>query len=272
METYNQSLDQMTLPSVRKSWGDKIKGENNGAYGHSGRYSPYSKKFVKYDRLSDEEKDAKIDGMYSHLSETHKNNQNMPNQVGYWMKQGYSEEESIERVSERQTTFSLDKCIERLGETEGRRRWKERQVGWQHTLNSKPPEEIERINKSKFTNTGYSKVSQKLFWSLYELCKNDYEHVFFAEKDMNNGINGEYCLITEDKKVFLLDFFVKDTGKIIEFDGDYWHGEKRGNQERDRLREEKIRSMGYMIHRVKERDFNNNPQKVLQECIKYVYD
>ena len=27
---------------------------------------------------------------------------------------------------------------------------------------------------------------------------------------------------------FFLDFYVKDNNKVIEFDGDYWHGEKRG--------------------------------------------
>lgn len=34
---------------------------------------------------------------------------------------------------------------------------------------------------------------------------------------------------TKTGKNYFLDFYVKDNNVAIEFDGDYWHSEKRGN-------------------------------------------
>lgn len=73
----------------------------------------------------------------------------MPNQIGYWLKQGFTEDESKELVSERQRTFTLEKCIKKYGETEGKRIFDERQMKWQNTLNSKSQEEKDVINRRK---------------------------------------------------------------------------------------------------------------------------
>lgn len=73
----------------------------------------------------------------------------MQNQLGYWLKQGYSEDEAKKLVSERQATFSLEKCIARHGEVEGKRIFDERQIKWQNTLDSKSQEEKDEINKKK---------------------------------------------------------------------------------------------------------------------------
>ena len=41
---------------------------------------------------------------------------------------------------------------------------------------------------------------------------------------------GEYMVYNEHTKTtYFLDFYIEDNNKVIEFDGDYWHGEKRGN-------------------------------------------
>jgi hypothetical protein len=74
------------------------------------------------------------------------------NQVLYWTKLGYTEEESIKLVSERQSTFSLNKCITNYGDIEGKLVWQTRQDKWQETLKSKPKEEIARINTLKGLN------------------------------------------------------------------------------------------------------------------------
>ena len=271
MIMYNKTLDDVILKSTRKLWGDKVTGENNGAFGHNGKYSPYSKKFIKYNSLTEEQKISKISNMYEDLSKTLIKGQKLTNQTGYWVKMGFSEEEAKQKISERQKTFSKEKCIEQYGNEEGIKKWSERQKKWQNTLKNKSPEEIERINRSKFKNTGYSLVSQRLFNTLYEKIKIDFNEIYFATKGVSN-INNEYIIITNEKKVYFTDFLIKDTNKIIEFDGDYWHGEKRGNQERDRIREKSIKSMGYDIYRVKERDFNRNPHFVIQECLNFIYD
>ena len=73
-----------------------------------------------------------------------------PNQILYWTKQGYSEEEAKKKVSESQTKFSLDICIAKHGKEEGTRIWKERQDKWQNTLKNLP--NYDEICKSRGTN------------------------------------------------------------------------------------------------------------------------
>ena len=64
---------------------------------------------------------------------------------------------------------------------------------------------------------------------------------------------------------------MKDNNKVIEFDGDYWHGEKRGNQQREQERENKLKQLGFVnIMHVKECDYNADPQKVVDECIRFI--
>lgn len=92
--------------------------------------------------------------------------------------------------------------------------------------------------------------------------------IFYATKNDNNknsNENFEYEVILEDGiHRYFLDFYVKDNNKVIEFDGDYWHGEKRGNQERDKKREEKLKSLGFVnILHVKERDYTANPSAIV---------
>ena len=121
----------------------------------------------------------------------------------------------------------------------------------------------------------YSKISQKLFWGIYNIIKNNYKNIYFAT--YNNGNkncykNYEYEVVLDDEiHRYYLDFYVKDNNKIIEFDGDYWHGEKRGNQNRDRLREEKLKQLGFInILHIKECDYIANPEKIVAECVKYI--
>ena len=202
----------------------------------------------------------------------------MANQIEYWTKRGYSTEEAKELVSERQRTFSLEKCIERYGEEEGCKRFEERQQKWQNTLNNKPLEEIIRINRAKFLNAGkngYSAISQELFWAIYEQVKNNFSKIYFGQlnqktKDKETGEKNWEYVIKMDKKVYMLDFFVKDTKKIIEFDGDYWHHKKPECLEKDRLRDEALTKAGYTIKRIKEGNFTKNKKKIIKECVKFL--
>lgn len=274
MEQHNKTLDDVILKTVRKSWGEKLKGENNPAYNHGGRFSPFSKKYMHYSELSDEEKTVKITALQKQVVTSLKENQNMPSQIGYWLKQGCTEDEAKQNVSKRQITFSLNKCVERHGDVEGQRVWKNRQDKWQNTLKSKSPEEIERINKAKMGGKGYSKISQKLFWPIYNEIQNKYNDIYFAQlgkdKNIDTVNNNEYCSINNDKSIFFFDFYVKDINKVIEFDGDYWHGVKRGNQKRDKIREKKITDSGISVYRVSERVFKNDPEKTIKECVNWL--
>ena len=258
MEKYDKIMDDVIPKLVRDKIGEKVKGENNGAYGHGGKYSPYSKKFVKYETLSEEEKYEKIEKLNKQHGQTHIKNQKSSNQIGYWIRLGYTEDEAIQKVSDRQKTFTKEKCIERYGEEAGMKRWKERQSKWM----------------DNYKKSNYSLVSQKLFWEIYETIKNDFTEIFFAqldnkEKDLS-GKNHEYKIDIGDSYC-KADFFIKDTNKCIEFDGDYWHGESRGNQNRDALRNEQLENMGYNLLHVQERDYKENPQKIIQECLNFIH-
>ena len=221
--------------------------------GHTGKFSPYSKNFCGYKGKTDEE--------IEHLrlkAAKHDNKGRNTNQVEYWIKKGFSEEEAKIKVSERQRTFTLEKCIEKYGEEEGTRRWQERQKKW-----------LKNYKKQNFSN-----ISQELFWSIYDKMKDLNLDIRFAtinenkEKD-TSGKNNEFLVKTK-KSYVKPDFIVLNYKKVIEFDGDYWHGQARGNKHRDSVRDETLSEMGYQVLHVLERDFKSDPQKTINNCIEFL--
>jgi len=200
--------------------------------------------------------------------------------VEYWTDQGYSDEEAKELLKKRQSTFSKKICIEKYGEEQGLKWWQERQDKWQSTLNSKPQDEIDRINKKKVPLTvgtqPYSKISQELFWSIYDHIKHDFKEIYFATMkngvDVHDGSFNEYRIRRADGRVAFLDFYIRDNNKVIEFDGDYWHSERRGNIENDRIREEMIllKNPELDILHIKECDYNANKDGVINKCVDFL--
>jgi hypothetical protein len=260
---------------------ERIK-DNNPGTGHGGKFSPYSKNFVKYQGLSDEEVQLRISKLYKKTHKSIKDNpQNQPTKIEFYLKQGLSEEEAREKLSERQSTFSLEKCIEKYGEEEGLKRFTERQDKWQNTLKSKPEEEIREMNRKKLAHchTGYSKISQELFIEIYKEIKDRYNEIYFATlseegiiQECTKKDNREYIVDTE-KSFRRLDFYIHDTEKCIEFDGDYWHGQI-GNVERDRKRDEEIKEArpNIQILRIPEQDFKKHRIKTIEKCINFLND
>ena len=82
-----------------------------------------------------------------------------------------------------------------------------------------------------------------------------------------------YEVLAEDKvHRYFLDFYIKDNNKIIEFDGDYWHSEKRGNSAWEINRENSLKRLGFTnILRIKERDYKKNPSNEIAKCLEYIY-
>lgn len=146
-----------TIGSLRwKEKSDKVKGENNPAYNHCGRLSPFSANFIKYEELTEIEKIRSAEEKKEELRNLKEDNPWMHGNTRkeYWIKKGYTEEESKKLISERQRTFSLEICVEKYGKKEGTAKWKQRQINWQTTLNSKPQEEIDDINRRKSSGIG----------------------------------------------------------------------------------------------------------------------
>lgn len=274
----SESLSEQMSTNIKKACSEGRTGFVKGGYNPSkseeckaGRNSAWSMNFKGYDGLSDQEKTEKIAELGKVAQQTRDKNHNNATKLDYYTSRGYSKSEARSLLKDRQQTFTLEKCIKWHGEIEGRRIYFERQENWQKTMKSKPLDEIERINRLKFKNTGYSDISQQLFNSIAEQIGKEYSQIFYATNSSTADFNEYMVHDNVTGKNYFLDFYIKDNNKVIEFDGDYWHGEKRGNQERDRRREDALKKLGFVnIYHVKERDYRDNPDKVVDECVKFI--
>lgn len=265
--TCKEYTEKYNLPTrsekYLKGCSDRLKGDKNPGYQHGGKFSSLSDKFIYADSTDKKEIIEKI-------TNSMKTSGKCSTTLKYWTDQGFSPEEAEQKLSERQTTFSKQICIKKYGAELGLEKWKDRQEKWQNTLNNKPPEEIEEINRKKLGFIkGFSKISQKLFKSLLPHLNG--KKVYFANNDNKlNRKNQEFFYISPEKHKFFLDFYCPETKKIIEFDGDYWHGEARGNQEKDRERDRVLTENGFQVLRVAERDYKKDPDKVIRDCVEFL--
>jgi len=207
----------------------------------------------KINSLKFVEKRRKNPDSYSAMTQT---------QIGYWINKGYSKGGAEEKIKERQKTFSLDKCVEKYGEEEGQKRWRERQEKW----------------LKSYKRNNYSQVSQELFWEVYNqlpMCYKIKNEIYFATlnqktkgKESENR-NNEYRLRLS-KQVILPDFFVLNEGKIIEFDGVYYHRNTPENQKRELNRDEQIKDSGYLVFHVNELEYKTNKQEIINKCLEFL--
>lgn len=180
----------------------------------------------------------------------------LPSNLEYWGERGFNYEQSKEKVKQRQTTFSLDICIEKYGEVEGLKRFNERQLKW----------------LSNYKRTNFSKISQELFWLILNEGFISDELYFATYKDGlkdDSGKNNEFRL-SLNNGVILPDFFDKTTGKIIEFDGTYYHRNTPENSLREDKRNKMILESGYQVLHVSETDYNKNKQEIINKCISFL--
>ena len=166
-----------------------------------------------------------------------------------------SKDEAIKALRRRQTTFSLEKCIMKYGEEKGKMIWRNRQEKWIHN----------------YRKRSYSLVSQNLFWQLFNLV-DMHEDVYFATLDSEknedySGKNHEYRIYDYEKgKVYMPDF--KIGHKIIEFDGVYFHQDT----ERDKIRDDNLKELGYTILHVSEADWKKCDKKIIRKCLNFIND
>jgi very-short-patch-repair endonuclease len=253
-KTSKSSGLHMKEEKYKKILSERMKGENN--INHTSKTtleerqakSPFSQKFVKYKDKDDKEKAvkdfAKI-ALKHRITETNKE---------YWINKTETLEEAEKLYKERQKTFSLEKCIEKHGEVEGTEIWNNRQKKWH----------------KNFKKSNFSKVSQTLFHEIYNNIQDYFndEDIFYAT--LNKGkINNEHILDLKTR-IIRPDFFIKSTGKIIEFDGTYYHRNTPENNKREKERDNAIIKSGYKVLHVSESDYNKNPEYILQQCINFL--
>lgn len=202
MQKHSLGADSVYSTGLRDMLSERVVGDKNPAYQHGGKLSPFSKKFIKYESLSEDEVELSIKDVALRAATTTKRNDNLPLRVEYYTKRGYSEEDAKKALSERQATFSLEKCIEKYGTEDGHRIWSERQELW--------------INNSKHMRSGVSMVQMQLFSSLIHV-----PDAMFGKPSESNL--GEKVIVTS-AGTFSLDYYIPSKNIAIEFYGDFWHG------------------------------------------------
>lgn len=187
--------------------------------------------------------------------------------IQYWVNKGYSEEDAKKLRSERQSTFSFEKCIEKYGEKEGILKFTQRQVKWQKTL-----------YKNGKLKSGYSEVSQELFSKLIEQYDiNDLNYVFFAKK------GGEFVL-SDDNGFYRYDFADIKNKKMIEYNGDDYHGNPNKYNvddhpnpfrkdltakdiwNKDKQKKELAEKNGFIVFIVWDSEYKKNKEEIIKKC------
>jgi len=132
--------------------------------------------------------------------------------------------------------------------------------------------EFNKINKQN-----WSKISQQIFWKIYEKIADKYEHIYFGE------LNHEFACETNQN----FDFVVKDNKKIIEFNGDKFHANPELYKAYDiplsflklqaseiwkneKIKLDKARKNGYSIKVIWESEYLKNKEAVILDCINFI--
>lgn len=234
--------------------------------------SPFSKEFWKKkdENLNDDEAEKTV----SKFAKKSICDRLTTTQLEYWIEKcDGNEEEAKKLYKDRQTTFSKDISIEKYGEVEGLKIWKERQEKWVNTL-----------IKNRKLKCGYSLVSQTLFDSILEnYSKDEIENVFYATK--NNEL---YLRYNNDKNYYMYDFCDEAKMKIIEFNGDVYHGNpaiyeandkpnpfvksKTASEiwEADLKKLNVAKSEGFELLTIWEKDYRKNPIETLNTCLNFL--
>lgn len=123
---------------------------------------------------------------------------------------------------------------------------------------------INKMNKlSELKANRYSKISQELFWDVYNKLEN-------KDKTYFHDLNLEFVLrIPEtygyNKTVMMLDF--KQNNKIIEYNGNYWH-----TKAIDDIKYKILRNMGFDIMVVTSDEYNRDKkdEKIIEKCVNFL--
>jgi hypothetical protein len=191
----------------------------------------------------------------------------------YWTKKGFTPEESKKIISKKQSTFSLEKCIFKYGEIEGTEVWKKRQSKWKSVV----------FNDNQHISRGYSKIGEEFINLILEVL----EKMEYPLDDILYG-KKEKFIKNKEGRVFKFDLTFKNSKKIIEFNGDFWHCNpilfesgylnKPKNMtakeiwEYDLEKKKAAEDNGYTIIYVWESDYRKNKTNEIKRCLNYILD
>jgi very-short-patch-repair endonuclease len=120
----------------------------------------------------------------------------------------------------------------------------------------------------------HSKVSQELFWGLYNKLPIVLQNqCYFGE------LNKEYIIYYQEKdklRYFFIDFCLDSKKIIIEFQGDHWHRNPEIYEptdeniiiwEKDKDRKKKIEDQGFIVFYVWERDYYRDKEETINNLL-----
>lgn len=254
--------------TVCESKRSKYKGENNPAYNHGGKFSPWSKNFVNgYDK-------ERHDKFKEHISDVQTNSETNTWSLSYWLKEAEGDEQLAKEMHSKSQTRDLSWFVNKFGEEDGKKRYAAKTEKWLNTMGKKSDEEMQKINEKKVKKSGcfFSKAEKELFTTL--------KKTFPALTDQKALRRPD----TTDKKYYMYDMCLGN--KIIEYNGDFWHGnpelyddtfvnpytkEPRSViNERDENKLRCAESHGYEVYVVWEHKYKTDPTGVIEECIHFL--
>lgn len=256
--------------TVCESKKQRSQGANNPAYQHGGKYSPWSKKFVRgYDAERHQQKNQQ-------QSELRKQKPHLfKNCIEYWLEQANGDHELAKQMHLQYQRRDLKYFVDKYGEQEGKQRHSQKIQRWQDTLQSKPLEEQLEINKRKVKKSGcfFSKAEKELFEELKT-------HFSRLEDQFALCRNAD----SKKKKFFLYD--MKLDNKIIEYNGDFWHSNpemynqnfvnpytQKTQQEIHHKDAEKInlaKQHGFDVLVIWENKYQTNKKEVIEQCLEFL--
>jgi len=125
----------------------------------------------------------------------------------------------------------------------------------------------------KHNGFGVSAVSQKLFNDVYRRIT-----LSSSDECYYHSLNEEHKLFVKNidivalsvyaehinKSRYLLDFVLNN--KVIEFDGTYYHKDTLKEEAKDAF----LKHKGFEVLHVKEKDYKNNPEQVVNICLQFL--
>jgi hypothetical protein len=229
-------------------------------------YVDYLKEYYDIDveKINDEWENGRVERLKKQLSGLKKQHEN---NKGKSVKERLGEDGYNNFRNNMKGVFSIEWYTKKYGEKEGKIKYKKR------------CDEIRKSSKiSEYQNEQqWSKISQKMFWNIYDIIKNDYKKIYFGE------LNHEYSCGTRNN----FDFVVLDNKKVIEFNGDKFHANPKMYEKNDiplnfigktaeelwkedEKKKKNIEKKGYKLLTIWENDYIKNKEMCILECIKFI--
>lgn len=185
-----------------------------------------------------------------------------PTQHAYWTTKGFSDEEATQKVKERQRTNSLEAFIQRAGGDKelGTQRHADRQEKWLKSMHA----------SGMFS--GISMVSRELFSKIADIVPT----IKYGTNEVVVHLGHRSC------KVDCVD---RKNNRVIEFYGDFWHGNPKkyhaddlvgqyliasDKWDRDAKRIQALTEAGFETLVIWEQDYRTNPDAVVAQCVDFL--